>query len=81
MVLAFLQETTSTVMPVARPSSRTARPLLTAISASPFEFSYQKAAPGGRSLNVLPRSNIRPITASLAPGGSTATLSPVMALP
>jgi hypothetical protein len=25
---------------------------LTAISASPFEFSYQKAVPGGKSLKV-----------------------------
>ena len=39
---AFLQETISTGMPITRPRSRSARPWLTAISASPFEFSYQR---------------------------------------
>jgi hypothetical protein len=43
---------------------------LTAISASPFEFSYQKATPGGRSLHVLARSNSRPAAVSLPVGGS-----------
>ena len=32
-------------------------------------FSYQKAEPGGRSLRVLSRSNIRPAAASLAQRG------------
>jgi hypothetical protein len=67
----------STGMPIARPSSRSARAWLTAITASPFEFSYQKAAPGERSLKVLACSNTRPAAASLALGGSVAALSPV----
>lgn len=64
-------------MPIAR--SRSARPWLTAISASPFEFSYQKAAPGGRSLKVFSRSSSRPAAAILALG--TRMADPVMALP
>src|SRR5262245_36097544 len=78
---AFIHETISSLLPISSARSRSARPLLTAISASPFEFSYQKAAPDGRSLKVLSRCNTRPDAARLAPGGSVATLSPVTALP
>jgi hypothetical protein len=49
-----------------RPSSRSARPWFTAISTSPFEFSYQNAVPGGRSLKVLACSNTRPVATNLA---------------
>src|ERR1700740_553971 len=65
-------------MPIARPRSRSARPWLTAISASPFEFSYQKATPGGRSLKVLARSNTRSAAASLASDGHVAALTEVV---
>src|SRR5271157_2745066 len=78
---AFVQETMPTDMPIERPRSRSARPRLTAISASPLEFSYQNAAPSGRSPKVLARSNTHPAAESLAPRGSIAALSPVMALP
>ncbi len=44
---ASVQETIATDMPIERSRSRSARPWLTAISASPLEFSYQKASPGG----------------------------------
>jgi len=47
---------------------------LTAISASSFEFSYQKAVPGGRLLKVVAPSSTRSAGASLAPAGSLATL-------
>jgi hypothetical protein len=47
----------------------------------PIRISYQKAASGGRSLKVLARSNTLPAATSLALGGSTAALNPVMALP
>src|SRR5262249_28277763 len=75
------QEVISIGMPIVRPSSRSARPWLTAISTSPFEFSYQKAVPGGRSLNVLACSNTRPVATSFASCGNMTALSPVMALP
>ena len=39
--------------PTRRSSTLSARPWLTAISASPFEFSYHIGCPTGTSLNVL----------------------------
>ena len=57
MDVGFVQGIISTG-PLINPSS-SARPRLTAISASPFELSYQKAVPGGRDLTVA--------IASLAP--------------
>jgi hypothetical protein len=43
---AIIQATISIGLPIMRPSSLSARPWFTAISTSPFEFSYQKAVPG-----------------------------------
>ena len=60
---ALIQETISSEVPITRPRSWSARPRLTAISASPFEFSYQKGVLGGRSLKVLARSSTRPAAA------------------
>src|SRR6516162_5403470 len=76
----FQATTTSTLTPIERPRAWSARPELTAISASPFEFSYQKAAPGGRSPKVRARSRTRSGAASLAPRGSMAARKPVIAL-
>ena len=56
-------------------------PLIEAISASPLEFSYQKAMPGGRSLKVPAHSSTRPATTSLDPRCSVTALRPVIALP
>jgi hypothetical protein len=47
----------------------------------PFEFSYQNATPGGRSLKVLARSNTRPAAVSLASDDNMAAVTPIMALP
>ena len=46
-----------------------------------LEFSYQKAVPGGRSLQVPARSNTRPATIRRALRGSVSALSPLIALP
>jgi len=48
---------------------------------NPFEFSYQKGAPGGPSPKVLARSSTRPAAASWAFGRQRRRLKPVMALP
>ena len=51
-----------TALPIVRPRTASARPALTAISASPFEFSYQKAAPAGTAEKVDVRASSRPPT-------------------
>ena len=59
-------------LPMARRRVVSARPALMAISASPFEFSYQKASPSGTSENVRARSRTRPDADSRVPLASSA---------
>jgi membrane protein DedA with SNARE-associated domain len=70
-----------TECPIARPKTWSARPALTAISASPFEFSYQKASPLDTSEKVRRRASVRPPMASRVSAGSEAARMPVIALP
>src|SRR5260370_5109341 len=68
-----------TEVPMARPSAASARPAFTAISASPFEFSYQNASPAGTSENVRRRARTRPATASRPSSRVRAARRPVIA--
>ena len=67
---------TATGLPITSCRTSAARPALTAISARPFEFSYQKASPAGTSEKVRACFSTRPDTASLASLGKQVTTQP-----
>src|SRR5262249_50242588 len=70
-----------TRIPMESPSISSARPILTAISAKPFEFRYQKAAPGATVLKVRLAGMRWPAAISRLSSRSLSARSPVIALP